>query len=115
MYHDASTSYHCHCAAANAQAGADDESHEANCSLYKEELENFGFHVRGDAPVIIAHVEINSLADVSRVEEWSGVLLAPSNPLFSAFSSWAASRRVTSLWRLPAWMSNGIHISRLCD
>lgn len=67
MYHDASTSYHCHCPNANntsSGSAADDESHEANCSLYKEELENFGFHVRGDAPVIIAHVEINSLADV---------------------------------------------------
>lgn len=27
--------------------------------------ESFGFHVRGDAPVIISHVDINSLADVS--------------------------------------------------
>lgn len=78
MYHDASTSYHCHCAAASANAGADDESHEANCSLYKEELENFGFHVRGDAPVIIAHVEINSLADVSRfVKSWQQLSLIP--------------------------------------
>lgn len=58
MYHDPSPDYHCHCPTA-------DESHEAGCSQYKEELENFGFHVRGDAPVIIAHVEINSLADVS--------------------------------------------------
>ncbi|KAH8418935.1 hypothetical protein KR222_005517, partial [Zaprionus bogoriensis] len=63
MYHDASTSYHCHCAAAA------DESHDAGCSLYKEELENFGFHVRGDAPVIIAHVEINSLADLGGIKE----------------------------------------------
>ncbi|EDW07425.2 rhophilin-2 [Drosophila mojavensis] len=61
IYHDAS-SYHCHCPRG-------DESHEAGCSLYKEELENFGFHVRGDAPVIIAHVEINSLADLGGIKE----------------------------------------------
>lgn len=29
-----------------------------------DNAESFGFHVRGDAPVIISHVEINSLADV---------------------------------------------------
>lgn len=83
MYHDASTSYHCHCPNANNASNgsaADDESHEANCSLYKEELENFGFHVRGDAPVIIAHVEINSLADVSRVKSSAE---APANALSS--------------------------------
>ncbi|KAM8718983.1 hypothetical protein ACLKA7_011650 [Drosophila subpalustris] len=61
MYHD-SSNYHCHCPTA-------EESHEAGCSQYKEELENFGFHVRGDAPVIIAHVEINSLADLGGIKE----------------------------------------------
>ncbi|KAH8273287.1 hypothetical protein KR018_004836 [Drosophila ironensis] len=30
---------------------------------------NFGFHVRGDAPVIIAHVQINSLADLGGIKE----------------------------------------------
>ncbi|KAH8361213.1 hypothetical protein KR200_001802 [Drosophila serrata] len=38
-------------------------------SGFKEEFENFGFHVRGDAPVIIAHVEINSLADLGGIKE----------------------------------------------
>lgn len=28
-------------------------------------VESFGFHVRGDAPVIISYIELNSLADVS--------------------------------------------------
>jgi len=44
----------------------DDDEEDGGYNLYKEEFENFGFHVRGDAPVIIAHVEINSLADVSK-------------------------------------------------
>lgn len=57
IYHDG-THYHCHC-----PSPAD--GHEVGCSLYKEEVESFGFHVQGDAPVMIAHVEINSLADVS--------------------------------------------------
>ena len=60
IYHDGMSSvshYLCHCPSAR-------EGHEVGCSLYREELESFGFHVRGDAPVIIAHVEINSLADV---------------------------------------------------
>lgn len=33
--------------------------------LDKDNVESFGFHVRGDAPVIISYVETNSLADVS--------------------------------------------------
>ena len=56
IYHDG-THYHCHC-----PSPAD--GHEVGCSLYKEEIESFGFHVQGDAPVMIAHVDINSLADV---------------------------------------------------
>ncbi|KMZ09941.1 rhophilin-2-A [Drosophila simulans] len=47
----------------------DDEEHDGGYNLYKEEFENFGFHVRGDAPVIIAHVEINSLADLGGIKE----------------------------------------------
>ncbi|XP_052849575.1 rhophilin-2-A isoform X2 [Drosophila gunungcola] len=47
----------------------DDEEHDGGFNLYKEEFENFGFHVRGDAPVIIAHVEINSLADLGGIKE----------------------------------------------
>ncbi|EDW82833.2 uncharacterized protein Dwil_GK10207 [Drosophila willistoni] len=57
--------YHCQCPAEHEG----DHVHEGSCSLYKEELENFGFHVRGDAPVIIAHVEINSLADLGGIKE----------------------------------------------
>ncbi|KAH8238483.1 hypothetical protein KR032_007369 [Drosophila birchii] len=52
MYHDASTTFN-----ATEHSG------------FKEEFENFGFHVRGDAPVIIAHVEINSLADLGGIKE----------------------------------------------
>lgn len=33
-----------------------------------ESFESFGFHIRGDAPVIISHVDINSLADVSKTQ-----------------------------------------------
>lgn len=41
-------------------------SNEDNNSNIKDDTaESFGFHVRGDAPVILSHVEINSLADVS--------------------------------------------------
>ncbi|XP_037725894.1 rhophilin-2-A isoform X1 [Drosophila subpulchrella] len=47
----------------------DEEEHNGGYNLYKEEFENFGFHVRGDAPVIIAHVEINSLADLGGIKE----------------------------------------------
>ncbi|EDV46958.1 rhophilin-2-A [Drosophila erecta] len=46
-----------------------DDEHDGGYNLYKEEFENFGFHVRGDAPVIIAHVEINSLADLGGIKE----------------------------------------------
>lgn len=49
---------HCHCAMTS-------DGQELPCCLLKDEIESFGFHVRGDAPVIISHVEINSLADVS--------------------------------------------------
>lgn len=44
-----------------------DHEHEIGCLLdtYKSQsAESFGFHVRGESPSIIAHVEINSLADV---------------------------------------------------
>ncbi|XP_075158722.1 GTP-Rho-binding protein rhophilin isoform X1 [Haematobia irritans] len=61
IYHDG-THYHCHC-----PSPAD--GHEVGCSLYKEEIESFGFHVQGDAPVMIAHVEINSLADLGGIKE----------------------------------------------
>ncbi|BFG01139.1 rhophilin-2 [Drosophila madeirensis] len=44
-------------------------AHDTDRCQYKEEMENFGFHVRGDAPVIIAHVEINSLADLGGIKE----------------------------------------------
>lgn len=39
----------------------------SNCSSNVDSFESFGFHVRGDAPVMISNVEINSLADVSIV------------------------------------------------
>ncbi|XP_073832692.1 GTP-Rho-binding protein rhophilin isoform X1 [Musca autumnalis] len=61
IYHDGAH-YHCHC-----PSPAD--GHEVGCSLYKEEIESFGFHVQGDAPVMIAHVEINSLADLGGIKE----------------------------------------------
>ncbi|XP_037818920.1 rhophilin-2 [Lucilia sericata] len=61
IYHDG-THYHCHCPSPS-------EGHEVGCSLYKEELESFGFHVQGDSPVMIAHVEINSLADMGGIKE----------------------------------------------
>lgn len=35
----------------------------------KNNVESFGFHVRGDAPVIISYVEINSLADLAGIKE----------------------------------------------
>lgn len=38
---------------------------ESNSSRDECGAESFGFHVRGDAPVIISYVEHNSLADVS--------------------------------------------------
>ncbi|XP_033240403.1 rhophilin-2 isoform X3 [Drosophila pseudoobscura] len=44
-------------------------AHEKDCRQYKEEIENFGFQVSGDSPVIIAHVEINSLADLGGIKE----------------------------------------------
>ncbi|XP_018784819.1 PREDICTED: rhophilin-2 isoform X1 [Bactrocera latifrons] len=63
IYHEsAHTHYRCHCPTPN-------EGHEVGCSQYKEDVESFGFHVRGDAPVIIAHVEINSLADLGGIKE----------------------------------------------
>lgn len=34
-----------------------------------ESFESFGFHIRGDAPVIISHVDINSLADLGGIKE----------------------------------------------
>ena len=40
---------------------------EYNVSNAKTEDEGFGFSVRGDAPVVIAGVEPNSLADVSKL------------------------------------------------
>lgn len=36
-----------------------------NVIAKEDAAESFGFHVRGNAPVIIPHVELNSLADVS--------------------------------------------------
>lgn len=55
------TAYHCHCPSS--------DQHEVGCSLYKDDVDCFGFHVRGDAPVIIAHVEMNSLADLGGIKE----------------------------------------------
>ncbi|XP_037932481.1 rhophilin-2-like [Teleopsis dalmanni] len=55
LYHE-STIYQCHCPTPH-------DEHKEDCAHYKDEIDSFGFHVRGDAPVIIAHVEINSLAD----------------------------------------------------
>lgn len=43
-----------------------DEDQSNGQRFDKNNVESFGFHVRGDAPVIISYVEINSLADVSR-------------------------------------------------
>uniref|UniRef100_A0A1A9UT25 Rhophilin n=1 Tax=Glossina austeni TaxID=7395 RepID=A0A1A9UT25_GLOAU len=53
---------HCHCAMTS-------DGQELPCCLLKDEIESFGFHVRGDAPVIISHVEINSLADLGGIKE----------------------------------------------
>ncbi|XP_022229439.1 rhophilin-2 isoform X4 [Drosophila obscura] len=61
-YHDSSV---CHCDTVTTPVVHDKECRRQ----YKEEIENFGFHVRGDAPVIIAHVEINSLADLGGIKE----------------------------------------------
>lgn len=50
--------------------GKNEDEDQANGQRFdKNNVESFGFHVRGDAPVIISYVEINSLADVSRVVE----------------------------------------------
>ncbi|KAH8421484.1 hypothetical protein KR009_009695, partial [Drosophila setifemur] len=58
MYHDV-PSY-------SSALDNEEEEHEGQL---KKQFENFGFHVRGDAPVIIAHVEINSLADHGGIKE----------------------------------------------
>lgn len=43
----------------------EEEEQQGNGQRFdKNNVESFGFHVRGDAPVIISYVEINSLADV---------------------------------------------------
>lgn len=42
-------------------------SSDFNVSVQKCENDGFGFSVRGDAPVVIASVEPNSLADVSNI------------------------------------------------
>ncbi|XP_037938954.1 rhophilin-2-like [Teleopsis dalmanni] len=61
LYHE-STIYQCHCPTPHNE-------HKEDCAHYKDEIDSFGFHVRGDAPVIIAHVEINSLADLGGIKE----------------------------------------------
>ncbi|XP_070139205.1 rhophilin-2-A isoform X3 [Drosophila bipectinata] len=44
----------------------EDDEEEDDSSKH---LENFGFHVRGDSPVIISNVKINSLADLGGIKE----------------------------------------------
>lgn len=54
--------------------------------------------MRGDAPVIISYVELNSLADVS-VENWKwgmAHVYVYNNLIFVVISSWAASKKVIS-------------------
>lgn len=53
---------------------------------------DYGFHMRGDSPVIVCSVEANSLADVRK----SNVF--PSKPLVInvTFFSWVALKKVTS-------------------
>ncbi|XP_055389970.1 rhophilin-2 [Condylostylus longicornis] len=61
----------CHCYSSS------NESHKSDCSKSDQETkdsnydnaESFGFHIRGDAPAIISHVEMNSLADLGGIKE----------------------------------------------
>ncbi|XP_059618504.1 rhophilin-1 [Phlebotomus argentipes] len=46
---------------------AEDSSSKNQSS--KDNVESFGFHVRGDAPVIISYVELNSLADLGGIKD----------------------------------------------
>lgn len=45
------------------------ECEEVDTGGSKKILENFGFNVRGDSPVIISYVKINSLADLGGIKE----------------------------------------------
>uniref|UniRef100_A0A7G3AWS5 Putative signal transduction protein n=1 Tax=Lutzomyia longipalpis TaxID=7200 RepID=A0A7G3AWS5_LUTLO len=49
---------------------ADDLSDDLqNQNIEQGNAESFGFHIRGDAPVIISYVEVNSLADLGGVKD----------------------------------------------
>ena len=48
----------------------------------EDSIDSFGFHVRGDAPVIISHVEINSLADVCIKHNHFYFLVAKKNRIY---------------------------------
>ncbi|XP_038115454.1 rhophilin-2 isoform X2 [Culex quinquefasciatus] len=55
-----------------SSAGSDcggDASSGGGSSVLVDNFESFGFHVRGDAPVMISSVEINSLADLGGIKE----------------------------------------------
>lgn len=45
--------------------GNNDDNNDDKSTSNKSESIEYGFHLRGDAPVIISYVELNSLADVS--------------------------------------------------
>ncbi|XP_055711132.1 rhophilin-2 isoform X2 [Phlebotomus papatasi] len=50
---------------ADDSSGKDQQNQPSN----QDNVESFGFHVRGDAPVIISYVEINSLADLGGIKD----------------------------------------------
>ncbi|GAB0094423.1 rhophilin-2 [Sergentomyia squamirostris] len=48
---------------------ADESSNKEETASNDDSIESFGFHVRGDAPVIISYVEMNSLADLGGIKD----------------------------------------------
>lgn len=76
-------------------------------STQNENVE-YGFQLRGDAPVIISYVDMNSLADV-RIEAFS-FIFSPINFMgfFCIINSWVASKREILLWKLMALTLNGV-------
>lgn len=74
-------------------------------TVTKNDNVEYGFQLRGDAPVIISYVDMNSLADVSWRIVIEKTFLCSNRNFFVC--SWVASKRATLLWKSMALMLNG--------